>query len=143
MARANGLCDQWYREWKDDDSLDDCIDRFIRGFDFVRENDFPPLDFCRQHFANRKELLHWNHVFLDDTCRIHDVDNGFYVFLGNCKADMFITGFKAVTIYCRNYSEVNVYAKEGARVFVRYYDSSIGVCKSDEMSKIRRYDNNA
>ena len=29
MARMQGLCDQWFSEWGDDDTLDDCLERYI------------------------------------------------------------------------------------------------------------------
>ena len=50
MARMQGLCDQWFSEWGDDDTLDDCLERYIRGFDFVQERDWPSLEFIRKHF---------------------------------------------------------------------------------------------
>ena len=34
---------------------------------------------------------------------------------------------------------MNVRAMNGARVFVTFYEQSSGVCKSDEMSKIKKY----
>lgn len=138
MARNAGLCDEWFGNWKDEDSIDMCLDRFIRGFDFVVKNDYPNLEFIRKNFNTND--LHRHNIYLDEGVVIDDAQNGYYVFLGDCKATLVADGFKAVTVYCRHDSEVNVRAMGGARVFVTYYDQSSGVCKSDEWSNVRRYD---
>lgn len=138
MARNAGLCDEWFGNWKDDDTIDVCLDRFIRGFDFVVKNDYPNLEFIRKNFNTND--LHRHNIYLDEGVIIDDAQNGYYVFLGDCKATLVADGFKAVTVYCRHDSEVNVRAMGGARVFVTYYDQSSGVCKSDEWSNVRRYD---
>lgn len=138
MARNAGLCDEWFGNWKDEDSIDICLDRFIRGFDFVVKNDYPNLEFIRKNFNTND--LHRHNIYLDEGVIIDDAQNGYYVFLGDCKATLVADGFKAVTVYCRHDSEVNVRAMGGARVFVTYYDQSSGVCKSDEWSNVRRYD---
>ena len=100
MARSQGLCDQWYSEWSDDDTLDMCLDRYVRGFDFVQENDYPPLDFIRKHFD--KKLLHKHNIYLDEEVKIDFAKNGYYVFLGNCTGSITASGFCAVTLYLRH-----------------------------------------
>ena len=138
MARNAGLCDEWFGKWKDEDTIDMCLDRFIRGFDFVVKNDYPNLEFIRKNFNVND--LHRHNIYLDEGVIIDDAQNGYYVFLGDCKATLVADGFKAVTVYCRHDSEVNVRAMGGARVFITYYDQSSGVCKSDDWSNVRRYD---
>ena len=138
MARVEGLCDQWYGEWSDDDSIDDCLDRYIRGHDFTISKDWPSLDFIRKNFDIQD--LHRHNIYLDEKVDIADADNGYYVFLGNCDAIVWVNGFKATTIFCRHDSHVNVFAADGARVFVRYYDHSDGKCDSDKFSKAIKFD---
>ena len=140
MAREQGLCDEWYGQWPDDDTIDNCLERYIRGFDFVVKNNYPPLDFCRKYFD--KEVLHRHNIYLDEEVAITDANNGYYVFLGNCKAELWATGYKAVSIYCRHNSVVNVKAFDGASVMVRYYDASHGICNSDRWSKITKLNRN-
>lgn len=139
MARSAGLCDAWYEEWKDNDTLDSCMERYIRGFDFVKNNDWPSLEFSREHFTKRIDLLHKHHIYFDEEVNITDVENGFYAFIGHCKAYMEVEGMKVVTIYCRHDSVVDVKATGGAIVFVKYYDQSAGITATDGFSKIRRY----
>ena len=138
MARAKGLCDDWYSKWGDDDTIEMCLLRAIRGFDFCVECDYPPLDFIRSNFD--KEILHRYNIFLDEEVTIDDGLNGYYVFLGDCIADVNFDGFKAATVYVRHNSKVNVKSSGGSKVFVSYYDSSQGDCKSDGWSACKKYD---
>lgn len=138
MARMQGLCDQWYSEWKDDDTLDDCLERYIRGFDFVQERDWPPLEFIRKHFD--KELLHRYHIYIDEEVNIDNAQNGFYVFLGNCTGYISAAGFCAATIYLRHNSNIRVSAVGAARVFLHYFDNSDGVALNLHGGHIRKYD---
>ena len=138
MARSQGLCDKWYNEWSDDSTIDECLDRFVRGFDFVQEKDYPPLDFIRKNFD--KELLHKHNIYLDEEVKIDFAKSGYYIFLGNCTGSIEASGFCAVTIYLRHTSKINVISKSAARVFVTFYDQSECTCISDGIGKIRQYD---
>ena len=137
MARANGLCDTWYAEWSDDSTIDECLDRYVRGFDFAQEKDYPPLDFIRKHFD--KETLHRHNIYLDEEVIVMP-DSGYWVFLGKCKARVRPYGYVAVSVYARHESEVDVEAVMGAKVFVTYYDKAHGECWADEYSSCKKYD---
>ncbi len=138
MARMQGLCDQWYSEWGDNDSLDDCLDRYIRGFDFVQERDWPPLEFIRKHFD--KELLHKHHIYLDEKVAINHAESGFYVFLGDCTGYIHADGYCAATIYLKHNSNIKVTVADAARLFLHYFDKSSGVVKEIGCGRIRCYD---
>jgi len=140
MARVqpNKLCDKWYESWKDDTDIDTLLNKFIRGFDFCQDNDYPPLEFIRNHF--NKSDLHRHNIYVDEEVRIEEATSGHYVFLGKCRAYISFSGFTAATIYCRHESEVDVHSSGSPVVFVTYYDHSKGECVSDGMRKIRRYD---
>lgn len=140
MARVQKapLCDEWYGEWADDTDVDSLLEKYVRGFDFAVKNDYPPLDFIRRHFSS--DDLHRHNIYLDEDAVISEAHSGFYVFLGKCKCSIVVDGFKAVTVYVRHESEVDVSAINGAKVFVTYYDHSGGECSSDKWSKARRYD---
>lgn len=137
MARSEGLCDEWYGAWKDDDTIDECLDRYVRGFDFAVKNDWPSLKFVRKNFRDEDLLRH--HIFLDKAGDYEADGSGYFVFLGESKATLTVSGFVAVTVYCRHHSEVDVKALEGARVFVTYYEDSRGDCRMDNWSRIKRY----
>jgi hypothetical protein len=137
MARKVGLCDEWYEAWSDDDTIDECLHRYVRGFDFAVKNDWPPLDFCRENF--RKEELHRHNIYLDDNPLIDEANSGYYIFLGKSVATIYVKGLKVVTIYCRHDSVVNVIASEGSRVFIHYYDQSDGNFRCDKHSRVKTY----
>ena len=137
MARSSGLCDEWYAEWSDDDTIDVCLERYVRGFDFSIKNEYPSIDFIRKNF--RKDDLHRHNIYIDDQVSL-DGDNGYYIFLGNCNATLAVDGLKAVTVYVRHKSEVSVTASGGAKVFVRYYDNSKGECIDDGWSVCKKYE---
>lgn len=137
MARAAGLCDEWFSHWKDDDSIDVCLERAVRGFDFVQGNDYPPLSFIRENFG--KEVLHRHHFYLDEEVSLKVERSGYYIFMGECSGSLSIDGFVAVTVYVRHSSRIDVCATGGARVFVTYYDDSSGECRQDGYSRCRKY----
>ena len=140
MAREKGLCDDWYGQWGDDSSIDECLDRYVRGFDFAVKNDYPSLEFCRANFD--REDLHRHNIYIDEDIDLL-VHNGYYVLLGACRASVIAEGPVAVTVYCRHDSDVEVVASGGARVFVTCYDASHGRCGSvDEISKVKIYNRN-
>ena len=138
MARKAGLCDKWYEEWKDDDSIDVCLDRYVKGFDFAVKNDYPPLDFIRDNF--RKEDLHRHNIYLDEEVEIKGARSGYYVFLGKCTGSIETHGFNVVSCYLRHDSNVDVSSLGSARVFVTYYDRSGGSTYKDEWGRIKSYD---
>jgi len=136
-ARAKGLCDEWYSEWKDEDSIDMCLERYVKGFDFVSKNDWPSPAFFEEHL--RKSDLHRHHIYVNESVDLKAV-SGYYIFLGRCRGVLSIDGPLAVTVYLRHDSKISIVAHDGARVFVGHYDDSQTYCKSDSYSKIMKYD---
>lgn len=138
MARANGLCDSWYGKWSDDDTIDECLDRFVRGFDFSVEHDYPKLDFIVRNF--RKADLHRHNIFVDEEIDLGFDGSGYIVCLGSCHGSIGLIGHVAVTVYLRHTSSIEVMATDGARVFVTRYDQSECHPVSDELSTVKVYD---
>lgn len=136
-AIKHGMCESVRGIWNRDLSYDELYDIFIKNFDFSVDNDWLDYDFCKEVIPI--EVLHRLHVYIDEELEITDTESGYCVFLGHCNVKLTVSGFKAVTVYCRHNSVVNVTASDGARVFVRYYDQSTGECNSDSVSKIRKY----
>lgn len=138
MARAKGLCDEWYSQWGDDDSIDMCLERAVRGFDFCVKCDYPPLEFIRNNFD--KNVLHRHNIYLDEEVDIKGASSGYYVFLGNCTGTIEAHGFSVVSCYLRHESKVDVSSLGTARVFVTYYDHSGGSTYKDEWGRLQSYD---
>lgn len=134
LARRQGLCDEWFNEWKDDDDIDTLLERYIRGFDFAVNNDYPPLDMCRRVFD--KNDLHRHHIYLDEKVDIDAEESGYYVFLGNCPLSVLrVSGYKVVTVYVRHNSNVIVKVSDGAMAFIHRYDQSDAIIHKDSFSK--------
>ena len=138
MARAHGLCDKWYNEWSDDSTLDECLDRFVRGFDFYVNTDFIPLDFARKNLD--KELLHKHHIYIDEDVNLEADSHGYYIFLGKCKGKFVVDGLWAVTVYVRHDSDIEIHSSNGARVFVTLYDDSMADCHQDDWGIIKKHE---
>ena len=138
MARSAGLCDPWYEEWKDDSTIDECIDRYVRGFDFAVEKDYPPLDFIRKNF--RKEDLHRHHIFLDEEVSIGNAESGIWIFLGDCVGSICFRGFSVGTVYIRHNTNIKIVSEDMAKVFMSQYDDACAETVPIDMSTIRRYD---
>ena len=139
MARSQKtpLCDEWYKEWNDETDIDELLDKYVRGFDFIVKNDFPPLDFGRKMF--NKEDLHKHNIFLDENVDIK-AGNGCYIFLGDCTGRIIAEDTKAVVVYLRHNSKVDVKSTYGSRVSVFYYDSSSGKAEEGVLGHIKTYD---
>ena len=138
MAREAGLCDEWYAKWTDDDTIDDCLQRFITGHDFAVKLDWPPLDFIRENF--RLEDLHRHHIYLDEEVELNESESGYYIFLGHCTGTAWFTGFVAVTIYMRHDSNIWIDAFDGARVMTMLYDKSKSKSRADRYSRVQTLD---
>jgi len=134
-SQKTPLCDEWYNNWKDDTSIDELLEKYIKGFDFAVKNDYPSLEFSRKVFD--KADLHRHNIFLDENVNVENASNGYYVFLGNSSGKIIIDGFKAVTVYVRHDSSIDVRAFNGAMVTVFYYDKSTGNTVNDEFSRIK------
>ena len=131
------LCEEWTREWQDDTDIDSLLDMFVRDFDSCTRNDYPPLDFIRENF--RLEDLHRHNIYLDEEVSLNESESGYYVFLGHCTGTMWVTGFKAVTVYMRHDSKLLIDAFDGARVTTVLYDKSKALCKADRYSRVQTF----
>lgn len=138
MARSQGLCDQWYNEWKDDSTIEECLERYVRGIDFTVTKDYPPLDFIRKNFS--KDVLHKHLIFLDEEIDIEDAQSGIYVFLGDCSGKICFNGFSVGTIHIRHTSIINVCSYDMAKTFVSVYEGATAQCHSFDHATHRLYD---
>lgn len=121
MARRDGLCDLWYKRWKDDTDIDKLLDMYIEGIDFCIEKDYPPLVFIRENV--RLSDLHRHNVYMDEDADVSG-DSGTYVFLGDCKGKVVFSGFAVANVYIRHDSNVEIVCDGYSKVFVSLYDDS-------------------
>ncbi len=136
-AQKKPLCNEWFGEWKDDSSIDDLLDKYVRGIDFCIENDYPTLDFIRENF-NRDDL-HRHNIYIDEVVDVC-AKSGSYVFLGTCSGRIRTSGFSVVVCYLRHDSNISVVSDDMSKVFVSIYESA--KCETDSLdaSTIKCYD---
>ena len=137
MARSEGMCDRFFSEWEDDTTVGGLVEKFIAGFDFCVERNFPPLSFIRENFDTAD--LHRHHIYIDEEVDIDDAGSGFWVFLGKCKCSLSFDGSYAATVYVRHDSNVRISAANGAVVFVTAFDNGKVKVVQDKSSKVWKY----
>jgi hypothetical protein len=134
MAAGIGACAPVVSEWKDEDDADTLLDRYIRTLDFAIDKDFPPLDFIVENFDIAD--LHKHNNFINEVVQLKDADHGIYVFLGSCSGSVRANGLKAVTLFIRHNSRIDVMAGDGARVQVRLCEKGSCTETMDGISRI-------
>lgn len=136
-GQKNALCDEWYGAWEDSASLDDLLEMFVRGQDFCIDNDYPTLDFIREHFD--KEELAKRHIYLDYGGEVEGC-SGTFIFLGHCDVRIRFERFQVASVYARHESAVGVEAHGGARVFLTLCEKSSGAANFGDGGKVKVYD---
>lgn len=138
QAVKHGLCQLWRREWSDDCTPQDLIDKFKRGIDFCIEHDFPSLEVIHRHF--NADLLHQNFIYTDETLRLDEAPSGIYVLQGACTGVLRFHSFATATLHLRHNTHVTVIAEDMARVFIRLHDDSDADIIDLSGSTVRTYD---
>lgn len=136
MARDNGLCDEWYGEWKDYESEDSLIDKYKRGIDFSIQKDWISNEYIKSHFD--KEVLHRNNVFVDDKEYVSN-PNGVVVINGNSNINIDLSMFDFADIYVRHNSKLHIHTKMCAKAFINVYDNAEVYIESYDSAKVYVY----
>jgi hypothetical protein len=130
-ARQLGLCDQWYKDWGDNETMQQLLEKYLRGIDFCIKHDYPNLDFARKVFP--RDILIANGIFLDSHV---DADNLMRsVVIGNSIGVLRYSGNRTGNIYVRHSSEVTIEVKGDSKVFIEAYDHCIVRVVCDKDSK--------
>ena len=130
-ARQLGLCDQWYKDWNDNETMQQLLEKYLRGIDFCIKHDYPRLEFVREVFP--KDILSKNGIFLDSCIDACNLSAG--VALGNSMGRFRYIGTSTGTVYVRHSSEVTIEVSGGSKVFIEAYDHCIVRVVADKYSK--------
>lgn len=126
QAISLGLCKQWTEAWGNCDQQE-LIDKYKKGIDFCLEHQYPSNEFIKENF--NRTLLHENLIYVDEHLNLDDAPSGVYILNGECSGTISFGSWAAATIYVRHTSNVNIIAKDFAKVFVRLYDETeVEVC---------------
>lgn len=142
MARSQGLCNEWYGEWKDETDVDELLEKYVRGIDFAIEHDYPSLEFARKYFASKpmKEALHRHNIYLDEEVNLVESNSGVWVLLGKCTGRITFDAWAVANVYVRHESNVRIDAEDLSRVFVSVCESAEADLKQQYGAVIKKYD---
>ena len=118
-ARELGLCDQWYDDWGDKDSMQQLLEKYLRGIDFCIKHDYPKLEFARKVFP--KDILMANGIFLDSSIDASNLVTA--VALGESIGILRYHTSRTGNIYVRHHANVRIEVDENSKVFVEAYDN--------------------
>ena len=121
-ARGLGLCDKWYGEWADDTGIDELLNKYTRGIDFVIDKGFPD-DSTLLKYAGA-EMLHAHGIYINECIDIVNADVPAVVVNGSCSGEICFSDYHVANIYVRGNSNVLIKVKDSAKVFVEVYDDA-------------------
>lgn len=114
-----GLCRMWQMKLRPGTDMKSLVGLFIKGIDFCVSNDYPTLDFMRQHFKGHCEPYG---AFVDDDIKADNMPN--MVLNGECKALLLYDRYNVGNIYIRHNSVVELTAADHAFVTVDIFDNA-------------------
>lgn len=116
---TKGLCRLWQIKLsKENITMEELAQLYFKGIDFCISKDFPTLDFLRQNFKGKCEPYG---VFIDDPC-VRERNREDLSLNGDCKADLFYSGYSVSRVFARHTSEMNVTACGSAHLTVDIFD---------------------
>ena len=115
---AKGLCRPWQRKLHAGLSVKELAELYIKGIDFCISENYPTLDFLREHFRGKCEPFG---VYVDD--EIPPTKNKRDMVLnGACKAMLEYDGYSVSRLYVRHDSEVAAIVSDHAIVTIDLFN---------------------
>lgn len=118
-ARELGLCDQWYNDWGDKESMQQLLEKYLRGIDFCIKHDYPKLEFARKVFP--KDILMAKGIFLDSSIDASNLITA--VALGESIGTLRYHTNSTGNVYVRHHANLRIEVDESSKVFVEAYDN--------------------
>ena len=135
QARKLGLCDEWYNAWSDDCTYDELISKFITGYDFCLEHDWPEPKFIVKHFP--LHVLRANGVYCDDSSARSDMRN--VVVMGRSSVELYYSDYTFGDVRVRHSSHVCVRCDALSIVHIHAYDHSSVVVIAEDGAKVTMF----
>lgn len=121
MARSSGLCDEWFKQWRDDLSDDDLLNLYVRGIDFSIDKEWIANDVAKNLFD--KQTLNKHGIYIDDD-EVSGMNFPNVILNGNCNGNISYDKFSVGNIYVRHDSKIKITVSDFARCFIETYDNS-------------------
>lgn len=134
-AIERGLCEKWQREWGENPSPKELIEKYKKGIDFCIAHDWPSPDFAKRHFGG---IMHDYGIYVNENVEIEDA-NGVYVLLGKCTGVIKSVWFSLADIYILHDSDVKIVASDGAKMYVNKSTSAKVNCVKHDNAEIKEY----
>lgn len=135
---GKGLCRLYQMKLRDGLSVKELADLYKEGIDFCISNDYPTLDFLREHYKGRCEEYG---VYVDEpTGQLLNVP--YLVTNGACKLIAEYTGFSVARIFARHTTEGAVNVTDFAHVTIDLFDNAhlvVAVAGSDAQVFVNVY----
>lgn len=119
-ARGLGLCDKWYGEWADDSSVDELLNKYVKGIDFCIGHNYPSNETMLEYAG--REKLHEHGIFIDEAVSEHAPAT--IILNGHCTGRINYDGFSVGSVYVCGISDVTVTVSDFAKVFVEVWDDA-------------------
>lgn len=135
---AKGLCSQYQGLIDRSQSIEDLARLYIRGIDFCIGNDYPTLDYLREHYKGRCEPYG---VYVDDDIKgLRNVPD--VVLNGGCKAVLKYDDYSVSRLYVRHESLAGIFVSGHAVLTIDAFDNShlvIAVAGGNAMVIVNKY----
>lgn len=136
---AKGLCRMWQMKLTGELSMKRLAELYIRGIDFCIAEDYPTLEYSREHFTG---VLEPYGVYIDKEFDGKDIKD--VVLNGDCKAWLEYDGYIVANMYIRHTSKASVTVSEKAIVTIDAFDdthTAVAVVGEDAKVCVNLYGN--
>lgn len=137
---GKGLCRLYQAKLREGLTVKELADLYIEGIDFCISNDYPTLDFLREHYKGRCEEYG---VYVDEpTGQLLNPKT--VVANGGCKLIAEYTGFTVARVFARHTTEGAVNVTDFAHVTIDLFDNAnlvVAVAGSDAQVFVNVYGN--
>lgn len=117
---SKGLCRLWQGKLREGLSVEELAKLYIQGIDFCISEEYPTLDFLREHFRGKCEPFG---VYVDDDLP-QTKNKPDMVLNGSCRGMLEYDGYCVSRLYVRHDSEVAVIVSGNAILTIDLFDNA-------------------
>lgn len=120
-ARSLGLCDKWFDEWDENSDRDELLEKYIRGIDFCIKHNYPDNEILKKYGF---DIINEHGIYIDDNLDGKADNIPTLVVNGKTTGEVTYNGHSVGNVYICGSSDITIYVKDNARVFVEIYGDS-------------------
>ena len=137
-GRAKGLCREYQRKIDKSLTVEELVKLFIGGIDFCVKNNYPTLEFMREHFKGISEP--YGGFVDDDIPELRNMPD--VVLNGHCMAFLEYDGYTVARVVARHTSEGAINVSERSVVTIDAFDNvklNVAVSGNDAKVYVNKY----